>query len=150
MTRLTKKIIKELDYQLMNMIDYDSMDNEVALAWHPALGLLVGEWMNQITDYAKQRDRKFFFGVNNYGMPSVFFDCEDKWELNKLMEQKRVSDKFANPRKSEPNQFGGIVMHNFIAKTGGFADTELPSLEIVRLCSSLKELPSENKQRRKL
>ena len=84
MTRLTKKIIKELDYQLINMIDYDSMDNEVALAQHPALGSLVGEWMNQITDYAKQRDRKLFFGVNNYGMPTVFFIIACTLKFNKM------------------------------------------------------------------
>ena len=101
MKKLTKKIIRDKDFYLTNVMTNDDLDNEVAVAWHPALGMLVGEWMNIMINYAITRDRKLFFGVNSFGMPSCFFDASNKRELAKLIkEQKEINrTQFMNPRK---------------------------------------------------
>jgi len=104
--KLTKHIIKDRDLDLTHMSDYDELDNEVALAWHPASGILVGEWMNILSNYGLARDRKLFFGVNNFGMPTCFFDASNKAELSKLVdEQSEVNrTKFMNPKKMEKDE----------------------------------------------
>lgn len=89
----------DMDFSPKEMMNHDRMDGEMALGWHPAYGILVGEWMKQINNYATDRDRKCFFGVNDWGMPCVFFDCSNKRELAKLIGEKVMSETFLNPRK---------------------------------------------------
>ena len=87
--KITKKQIKELDLSLSNMTDYNSLDKERALAWHPCTGLMVGEWMNIMEKYGEARKRKLYFATNNYGMITCFFDANNNKEFNELMEKER-------------------------------------------------------------
>ena len=48
--------------------------------------MLVGEWMNVMTTYAVERDRKLFFATNDWGMPTCFFDASNPKELHKLLD----------------------------------------------------------------
>jgi len=69
-----KKVAGEESYYFPSLMSYDKLDEQFAVAWHPATGLLVDEWMNMHIKYAEERDRELFFGVNNYGMVTCFFD----------------------------------------------------------------------------
>ena len=103
--KLTKAIIKKNDFKLNHAMDHDDLDHEYALSWHPSIGMLVGEWMNVMTTYAVERDRKLFFATNDWGMPTCFFDASNPKELHKLLDNEREINRtqFMNPKKRKIN-----------------------------------------------
>jgi len=90
-----KKNLNEENFYFPIMENYSRLDNEIAIAWHPSLGLLCDEWMNMLARYANTRGRDLYFGVNAYGMISCYFDVATLKEAR----NKHGDIKFPNPKK---------------------------------------------------
>ena len=84
---LTRKVIEQANRQLLD-IDFDKMDNDMAIGWHKATGLKVEEWMKYLFKYGKERRRKLFFALSPYGNPTVYFDASDEKEWEEVMKMK--------------------------------------------------------------
>ena len=90
MTKITKKIIDEMDREFKDY-SYQSLDVSYCVAYHPkALGMTIREWMIFIEEYCKERDRDFFFATNEYQKPTVYFDATNEEEWRKV--QKLATD----------------------------------------------------------
>jgi hypothetical protein len=83
--KIPKRIVDKMD-KMFRDYSYESLDKDYAFAYHPrAMGLTLDEWMRFIEDYAQVKDRKYFWGLNEYQRPTVFFDATDKKEWDKVM-----------------------------------------------------------------
>ena len=77
---IPQRIVDTMD-KMFRDTSYELLDKDFAQAYHPrAMGLTLAEWISFIMDYAKERDRKYFFGYNEYQRPTVFFDVTNKKE----------------------------------------------------------------------
>jgi hypothetical protein len=90
-----KKNLNEENFYFPIMENYSRLDAEVAIAWHPSIGLLCDEWMNMLARYANTRGRDLYFGVNGYGMITCYFDVGTLKDARK----KHGDIKFPNPKK---------------------------------------------------
>ena len=85
---LSQKAIKDKNFYYNALLSYETLDDTPSIAWSPSCGLLCDEWMNVLSAYAHERRRKLFFGCNEWGMPTCFFDAENKIELKRLWQKK--------------------------------------------------------------
>ena len=81
MKKLSKKIITKINKELMDL-SFNSFDKEVIVGWHKGTGLTVDEWMLYLHAYSRERGRKLFFALTEWGNPAVYFDATngDEWE----------------------------------------------------------------------
>lgn len=80
---IPQRIVDEMDKEFRDS-SYNMLDKVEATAYHPkAYGLTLEEWISFIEDYAKEKDRKYFFGLNNLQRPTVFWDATNKQEWDK-------------------------------------------------------------------
>ena len=80
---IPQRIIDQMDKEFRDS-SYNMLDNQEATAYHPkAYGLTLEEWFSFIEDYAKEKDRKYFYGLNNLQRPTVFWDATNKQEWEK-------------------------------------------------------------------
>ena len=90
-----KKNLNEENFYFPIMENYSKLDDEVAIAYHPSLGVLCDEWMNMLARYGSTRGRDLYFGVNPWGMITCYFDVGTLKEA-----RQRYGDvKFPNPKK---------------------------------------------------
>ena len=105
---LNQKLIKDKNFYYNALLSYEKLDDTPSLAWSPSCGLLCDEWMNVLAHYAHERRRKLFFGCNEWGMPTCWFDAENKNELKRLWQKKllEVSEDHDDKAQSfiSPNQ----------------------------------------------
>tara|TARA_R110000823_G_scaffold81625_1_gene185626 strand:+ start:1566 stop:1898 length:333 start_codon:yes stop_codon:yes gene_type:complete len=87
MKKLTKKIITKVNKELMNL-NFDQFENEVIVGWHKGAGLTVEEWMLYLHQYSKERGRKLFFALTDWGNPAVYFDATNGDEWEKMIKEK--------------------------------------------------------------
>ena len=92
MKKLTKKIITKVNKELMNL-NFDQFENEVIVGWHKGAGLTVEEWMLQLHQYSKERGRKLFFALTDWGNPAVYFDATNGDEWHKMIREKGLEKK---------------------------------------------------------
>ena len=91
-----KKNLNEGNFYFPIMENYSKLDDEVAIAYHPSLGVLCDEWMNMLARYGTTRGRNLYFGVNPWGMVTCYFDVATLKEARK----KHGDIKFPPPRKN--------------------------------------------------
>ena len=98
MKKVTKHKITifEKEYEEL-LITESKWDDQRAMAYHNCCGLLVGDWMHLVREYCDRNNRKYFFGINDYGYVCVFFDCESTQEFQDLL-----SKKFRDESAKEP------------------------------------------------
>ena len=105
--KITKKTIEifENEYEAL-LVTESEWDGQRAMAYHCVTGLLVGDWMNLVREYCERSGRKHFFGINNYGAVTVFFDCESAEEFQQLLraEYREESAKIAQLEFLNPKQ----------------------------------------------
>lgn len=124
MKKLSKKIItKDIPKRIVDKMDkmfrdtsYELLDKDFAQAYHPrAMGFTLEEWISFIQDYAIERDRKHFFGYNEYQRPTVFFDVTNKkeWIKHQKLEGKAQvrfwEDNQGEKRKKLKNKINRFV-----------------------------------------
>ena len=82
MKKLYKNQIKnfEEEYEVM-LCTEAKWDDQRAIAYHHVTGMLLGDWMKLMKNYCLRKNRKFFFGLNSWGVPCIFFDCESVEEF---------------------------------------------------------------------
>jgi hypothetical protein len=85
---LNRKIIKDKNFYYNDLLSYERLDETPSLAWSPSCGLICDEWMNILFKYAHERRRKLFFGCNEWGMPTCWFDVDNKNDLKRLWQKK--------------------------------------------------------------
>ena len=100
--KIPKRIVDQMDKKFRDY-SYKSLDSDYAFAYHPrAMGMTLDEWMRFIEDYAEEKDRKYFWGLNEYQRPTVFFDATDKKEWDKVMKlEGRAQVRFYEQEKGE-------------------------------------------------
>ena len=106
---LNKKIVKEKNFYYSDLLSYDRLDETPSIAWSPSCGLICDEWMNILFRYAQDRRRKLFFACNEWGMPTCFFDVDNKRDLanrwkKKLLEIQEASKDDDYHHFMSPNQ----------------------------------------------
>ena len=104
MKKLTKKDAMKSD-QLLLDYHYQCLDKEYCVAWHRGTGMLIEEWCNYLTTYARSRGRDLFFATNEWGSPCCFFNATNEKEWKKYCKQHRVlqeGEEFA--RWAYPNE----------------------------------------------
>ena len=84
MKKITKKIIEKANRDLL-VINFQTYDKASIIGWHKGTGLKVEEWMKLLNSYAKERGRKHFFALTEYGNPAVYFDANNGEEWTKMI-----------------------------------------------------------------
>ena len=106
---ITKSTIKKFERQQNLPVTSEYLDEERGIAWHPTMGILLGDWLKMIHNYCEDRGRSCLFTTNDWGMPVIWFDVSTAEELyakqNKEREEAKKENKvdFLNPRKVKPN-----------------------------------------------
>ncbi len=101
------KIKQELNKRVLELPDYARLDKDIGVAWHPLSGLLVEEWEEQLIEYCNVRNRTYFFGLNEWGMPVCIFDnknvkaWQDSQKKERLRQKKMTDRKWVNPDKEK-------------------------------------------------
>ena len=85
---LNQKLIKDKNFYYNELLSYKKLDDTPSLAWHPRSGILCDEWMNMLFHYAHDRKRKLFFACNEWGMPTCYFDADNRNTLKRLWQKK--------------------------------------------------------------
>ena len=92
MKKLSKKIITKLNKELMNL-NFDKFEGEHIMSWHKGTGLTVDEWMLYLHAYSRERGRKLFFALTEWGNPAVYFDATNGDEWHKMIKEKGLEKK---------------------------------------------------------
>ena len=106
---ITKSTIKKFERQQNLPVTSEYLDEERGIAWHPTMGILLGDWLQMIHNYCEDRERKYLFTTNDWGMPCIWFDVDTAKELHaKLGKEREEAIKenkvdFMNPRIRKPN-----------------------------------------------
>jgi len=87
MKKLSKKIITKINKELMDL-NFNTFDKEVIIGWHKGTGLTVDEWMLYLHAYSRERGRKLFFALTEWGNPAVYFDATNGDEWKKMIKEK--------------------------------------------------------------
>ena len=100
--KIPKRIVDQMDKKFRDH-SYAMLDSDYAFAYHPrAMGFTLDEWMRFIEDYAQDKDRKYFWGLNEFERPTVFFDATNKKEWEKVMKlEGRAQVRFYEQEKGE-------------------------------------------------
>ena len=90
---IDKKVKQELNKRVLELpkANYERLDKDFGVAWHPLSGLLVEEWEEQLKEYCKKRNRNYFFSLNEWGIPVCIFDNKNvrEWDKSKILERRR-------------------------------------------------------------
>ncbi len=106
---ITKSTIKKFERQQNLPVTSEYLDEERGIAWHPTMGILLGDWLKMIHNYCEDRGRSYLFTTNDWGMPVIWFDVNTAKELyakhNKEREKAIKENKvdFLNPKIRKPN-----------------------------------------------
>ena len=106
---MKKSAIKKFERQLNMPITSEYLDEERGIAWNQQVGILLGDWLQMIHNYCEDRERKYLFTTNDWGMPCIWFDVDTAKELHaKLGKEREEAIKenkvdFMNPRIRKPN-----------------------------------------------
>ncbi|HJO14101.1 MAG TPA: hypothetical protein QGH67_04855 [Alphaproteobacteria bacterium] len=102
---INKTVKQKLDKLVTELPSYEELDKEHVVAWHPVIGYLIEEWQDKLIEYCTDRDRPYFFAMNNWGMPVCIFDSTTQKEWDQKMTKERSKQKkqyFPYPRKEIP------------------------------------------------
>ena len=73
--KIPKRIVDQMDKKFRDH-SYAMLDSDHAFAYHPrAMGFTLDEWMRFIEDYAQDKGRLYFFGLNEFQRPTVYVDA---------------------------------------------------------------------------
>ena len=93
---IDKNVRQKLNKLVIELPSYEGLDKEFAVAWHPLTGFLIEEWQEKLAENCKDRDREYFFAINNWGMPVCIFDSttQEEWDENMKKERTRQKKRF--------------------------------------------------------
>ena len=106
---ITKSTIKKFERQQNLPVTSEYLDEERGISWIPTMGILLGDWLKMIHNYYEDRQRKYIFTTNDWGMPCIWFDADTIEELHERQSKEREEAKkenkvdFLNPRIRKPN-----------------------------------------------
>lgn len=84
-----RAVERKLDKLVTQLPAFEELDKDTAVAWHPATGFLIDEWQDKLIEYCTDRDRPYFFAINNWGMPICIFDATTQEEWHEIMKKER-------------------------------------------------------------